>query len=174
MGTEVLKYFSGVNISRLLKKMGWQTEDYLNFFPFGIFSMISVVNTIPLFKNKEFLPQKYVVKKLTCEEIAKEIVSARTTVLKHLKLYNIPVREVGSNQTRKRGLAYGSICVKKNELDHKREIENISKMRELRDKGFSYHKIAAIFNSMKIPTKTRKGQWHSKTIYQILSRLMEF
>ena len=91
-------------------------------------------------------------------------------MLKHLKLYSIPVREVGSNQTRKRGLAYGIRCVKKNELDHKRELENISKMRELRDKGFSYHKFAAIFNSMKIPTKTKKGIWNRKTVYNVLNR----
>ena len=159
------------NCKEFYIKMGCQVEDYLNFFPPGIFSMISTINTIPLFKNKEFLHQKYMVEKLTCEEIAKEIVSARSTVLKYLKLYNIPVREVGSNQTRKRGLAYGIKCVKKNELEHKREIENIFKMRELRDKGFSYHKIAAIFNSMKIPTKIRKGKWHSKCIYNILHRV---
>ncbi|MGB0454999.1 MAG: recombinase family protein [Bacteriovoracaceae bacterium] len=41
-------------------------------------------------------------------------------------------------------------------------------MRELRDKGYSYGKIAEIFNSMKIPTKTKRGKWHSKSVYNIL------
>ena len=50
---------------------------------------------------------------------------------------------------------------------HKRELENIKRMRELRDKGFSYEKIASVFNSMKIPTKTRKGKWHRKTVQSI-------
>ena len=50
------------------------------------------------------------------------------------------------------------------------EQENIKKMRELRDKGFSYHKIADVFNTLKVPTKTKKGKWYGKTIYQMLNR----
>jgi hypothetical protein len=49
-------------------------------------------------------------------------------------------------------------------------LENIQKMKDLREKGFSYWKIADVFNSMGIPTKTRKGKWHAKTIQQILSK----
>ncbi len=123
----------------------------------------------PLYKNRDFLLQKYVQERLGIKEISRQIFSSPSTVLKYLKFYKIPVREVGTNQTRKRGLAYGSKCVKKKELDHKRELENISKMKELRDKGFSYHKIAEIFNSMKVPTKTRKGEWSAKSIWKILN-----
>ena len=66
---------------------------------------------------------------------------------------------------RKRGLGYGA----KNEGVHKRELQNIQKMKEFRAKGYSYEKIANIFNTMKIPTKTRRGKWHRKTIHQILN-----
>jgi hypothetical protein len=97
----------------------------------------------PLYKNRDFLLQKYVQEKLGIEEIFRQVFSSPSTILKYLELYNIPVREVGSNQTRKRGLAYGSKCIKKEEFDHKREFDNISKIKELRDKVFSYHKIAA-------------------------------
>jgi len=96
--------------------------------------------------------------------------SVRTTVLKHLKLRSIPIRESGSNQKRKRGLAYGKKIESQHVIDHARELENTKKMRELRDKGFSYWKIAEVFNTLKIPTKTRKGKWHAKTIHQILIR----
>ena len=41
-------------------------------------------------------------------------------------------------------------------------------MNDLRAQGFSYWKIADIFNSMKIPTQMGKGKWHAKTIHQIL------
>lgn len=54
-------------------------------------------------------------------------------------------------------------------IEHKREAETIRKMRELRDKGFSYRKIAEVLNTMKVPTKTGRGKWHGKTVYQILS-----
>jgi hypothetical protein len=56
----------------------------------------------PIYKNKSFLHQKYVVEGLSCEEIAEQIFSARTTVLKYIKVYGISVRETGTNQKRVR------------------------------------------------------------------------
>ncbi len=58
---------------------------------------------------------------------------------------------------------------KREEQAHKRELEYIEKMRVLRCQGFSYHKFAAIFNSMGIPTKNKKGR-HATTIMKILKR----
>lgn len=80
------------------------------------------------------------------------------------------MRDAGKNLTRKRGLSYGTNCVKRNEQAYKKELENIYKMRELRERGYSYNKIAEIFTALKIPTKTRKAKWSSKTIYSILNR----
>ena len=125
----------------------------------------------PKHLDKELLYQKYVVERLSCEEISKQLSTARTTVLKYLKLHEIPVRRVGTNTNRKRGLAYGAKCLKRVEVQHKQEQENIVKMRGLRAKGFSYQKIADVFNSMEIPTKTRKGKWHAKTIHQVINDL---
>jgi hypothetical protein len=102
-------------------------------------------------------------------ELAVEFKAARETIAKQLKLFDIPIRSTGSNQNRKRGLAYGIKCQERETRVHKRELENIQKMQELRDKGFSYWKIADVFNSMGIPTKTRKGRWHAKTVQVILS-----
>ncbi len=53
---------------------------------------------------------------------------------------------------------------------HKGEIDFIFKMREFKDKGYSYWRIADVMNTMKIPTKTRKGKWHAKTVYNILTK----
>ena len=62
--------------------------------------------------------------------------------------------------------------MEKRELqNHKREKANIEKMKELRANGFSYWKIAEVFNSMKIPTKTGKGKWHARTILEVLRRV---
>lgn len=101
-------------------------------------------------------------------ELAVEFGVCRESISKQLKAFDIPVRNAGSNQNRKRGLAYGEKCREKELIAHKRELENIQKMKDLREKGFSYWKIADVFNSMGVPTKTRKGKWHAKTIQQII------
>ncbi|MGB0455000.1 MAG: hypothetical protein ACPGJV_14920 [Bacteriovoracaceae bacterium] len=72
------------------------------------------------YKNRDFLYQKYVIEGLTCQEIADLIFSSRTTVLEYLKEFEIPVRGQGSNQKRKRGLAYGSKVKAREEVEHKR------------------------------------------------------
>lgn len=129
--------------------------------------MISDIQAIPLYKNKDFLYQKYVAERLSCDEIAAQIASVRSTILKHLKLFEIPVRESGSN-IRRWNQSYGMRILKRQKTLHKRENECIQKMRELRLSGFSYWKIASILNSMKIPTKTRKGPWQARTVKRIL------
>ena len=88
--------------------------------------------------------------------------------MKYLKLHNIPIREVGSNTKRVRGLDYGQKIKERTVTEHRREKEAILEIRELRDKGFSFRKIADVLNTMKVPTKTRKGRWHAKTVQAIL------
>lgn len=106
-------------------------------------------------------------------ELAVEFGVGRESISKQLKMFDIPIRNAGSNQNRKRGLAYGEKCRERELKAHKRELENIQKMRELRDKGFSYWKIADVLNAMKVPTKTRKGKWHARSVLSILSRNAE-
>lgn len=148
--------------------MGSPINPIPNFFPPANILMISCLSEDPLYKNKIFLQQKYFEKRLSCEEIAAQIFSARTTVLKYLKINGIPVREAGTNQKRARGLAYGQKVKERGRAEYKREQEAILKMRELRNKGFSYWKIADVLNTMKVLTKTRKGRWHARTVQAIL------
>ena len=95
---------------------------------------------------------------------------AYSSVHTYLRVYGIPVRGSGENIQRRpgRGLAYGRKISKRQESDHKRELEAVAKMRNLREHGFSYWKIADILNSMKVPTKTRRGRWHARSVQQIL------
>ena len=113
--------------------MGSSKDFILTIFPPAKISMFSSVIVDSPFKSKFFLHQKYVVEGLSCGEIAAQIFSARTTVLKYLKLHGIPVRESGSNQRRKRGLGYGQKVQCRQLENHQREQENIKKMRELRE-----------------------------------------
>jgi hypothetical protein len=41
-------------------------------------------------------------------------------------------------------------------------------MKQLREQGFSYWKIADVLNTMKIPTKTRRGQWLARSVQKVL------
>jgi hypothetical protein len=148
--------------------MGSPIDSIPNYFPPANILMISCLSEDPLYKNKFFLQQKYVEERLSCEEIAAEIFSARTTVLKYLKIHNIPIREIGRNTRRARGLAFGQKIKERSLAEHKREQEAILKMRKLRDQGFSFWKIAKVLNTMEMPTKTRKGRWHARTIQAIL------
>lgn len=119
--------------------------------------------------NPDFLHQKYIVEELSASQIAAQIFSARSTVVKHLKKYGIPLRsEEESRKLRKGQLGYGERTKNGKPDQHKREIENIKKMQKLRDQGYSYWKIAEVFNSMAIPTKTRKAKWHPTTVMKIL------
>jgi hypothetical protein len=115
--------------------MGSSICSILTFFPPEQISLISSTLEDSPYKCKSFLHQKYVVEGLTCGEIAAQIFSARTTVLKYLKLHGIPVREVGTNQKRKRGLSYGKKIRDRDIEEHKREQENIS-IRSIRLRDF--------------------------------------
>jgi hypothetical protein len=88
--------------------------------------------------------------------------------LKYLKIHGIPIRKVGTNQKRARGLAYGQKVKDRSLAKHKREQEAVLKMRELRDQGFSFWKIADVLNAMKVATKTTGGKWHGRTVQAIL------
>lgn len=116
----------------------------------------STIQHLPLFKSKSFLGQKYVVESLSIHEIADMIKAANSRVHKYLKLHGIPMRESGSKIQKRAGreLAYGRKMLERSEIEHKRELETVAKMLNLRHKGFSYWKVADVLNALKIPTKT--------------------
>ena len=127
---------------------------------------------LAVIESKSFLWQKYVVESLSIAEIADIINAAPSSVHKYLTAYAIPVREPGDNIQRKagRGLAFGRKIAHRQEVDHKRELEVIARVQTLRAEKFSYWKIADILNALKIPTKTRRGKWHARSVQQILDR----
>ena len=145
--------------------MGCLTDNINTFFQPAQPTVIIKLKSIFPYKSKSYLYKKYVEEEMSCQSIADEVGCSRSTILKYLRGHEIEPIAPGQNRKRRRGLGYGI----KSEGVHKRELENIKKMKELRDMGFSYEKIASVFNSMKIPTKTRRGSWHRKTIYQILN-----
>ncbi len=130
----------------------------------------SAIQHVALFKNRDFLYEKYVEKGWSASQIADEIGSVHSTVVKHLKDLGIPLREHQLPLQRRpgHGLAYGKKVIERGEQVHQAEMVNIGKMINLRDQGFSYWKIADILNSMGVPTKTRRAKWQAATVMKIL------
>ena len=106
------------------------------------------------------------------KEIAEDFSSSVATIMKYMDEYEIPRSKAGSNRTKPAGLGlgYGQQNRNRQIIPNKRELQNIEKMKQLRDDGFSYWKIADIFNSMGIPTKTKRGRWHARSVQSILDR----
>jgi len=148
--------------------MGWNPSNRTPDFPPPKLSIISSIQQVPLFRNEFFLRQKYEIERLTTQEIATQIFSSRTAVATALKMYGIPIRSnEGGHKTRSQ-LRYGEAWRCRQVVVHQREQENIAKMKKLREQDFSYWKIAAVFNSMKVPTKTGRGRWHARAIQKVL------
>lgn len=122
-----------------------------------------------LFKNEEFLRRKYLDEGLSTRQIAAQIFAVRSTVVKYLKQYGIPLRTDDEARALNKGqLAYGEKRRRNTISDHQRERRNIEHIQELRAQGHNYHQIAAILNAMEVPTKSRRARWHAATIMKIL------
>lgn len=131
--------------------------------------MISKIECVPLYKNKTFLHQKYVVEGRSPAEIASEIFSSRQSVSKYLEHFEIPLRPDDSRRTTG-AHTFGYKLRHRQAIPNKREQEAIEKMIKLRAQGFSYEKIAEILNTIGVTTKRGGAKWYAKTIRGILLR----
>ena len=124
---------------------------------------------VPKHRDEIFLRQKYLVEGLSTRQISDLIFSARSTVVEALKGFGIPLRDVDRTPWYRRGqVGYGTRVVNGRVTVNQREVDTIEHMAELRDKGFSYWKIAEILNAMGVPTKSRRAQWQAATVMKIL------
>jgi transposase len=142
------------------KTGGWRSFIRTTFPP-PEFSIIKPFCAYPVYRDADFLHQKYTLEKLSCEEIAAQISSSRTTVLKWLKLCGIRPRR-SDYKDKGNSTPFGSTP---------KENRVIEKMKALRDKRYSYWKIAEILNAINTRTKTGKGIWHARTVQRILNDL---
>ena len=130
-----------------------------------------MVQHIPPYKNEFFLREKYLLEKLSTRQIAKQVFSARSTVVKHLKAYGIPMRTEDEAHDLNNGqCAFGEKMLGGKVLPHKGELEVLRRMQSLRNSGHSYRKIAAQLNVSGIPTKNRKTKWHATTVMKMLKK----
>lgn len=129
-----------------------------------------VIDTIQLspFKptlSESFLKEKYVKEGLSSKEIAQLAFSSRATVTNYLNKYGIPLKKVTRRSNG--GHRYGFRKYGGRSIVLKKEQEVITLIKEYRENGYSYQKIATLLNDKQIETKMKKGFWYSKVIRQI-------
>jgi hypothetical protein len=136
--------------------------------------MISMYQATPLYRNEQFLRDRYLKKQLSTGQIAREIRSARSSVLEGLSAYGIPMRsEKKAHQRNKGQLAYGERMMNGQVIVHKAEQRILKKIIKLRDQGHSFGQIADWLNTSGIPTKNAKKNWDRPTVYKIVKRTLE-
>jgi hypothetical protein len=125
---------------------------------------------VPLFEDRSFLYQKYVVEGLNPAQIAAQTFSCRTTIMARLRAFDIPLRHEAEGYKTRSQLGFGQTMRQNRVIANQRELAAIRKMQKLRERGWSYWKIADVMNDWGIRTKTGKGKWHARSVQQILGK----
>jgi IS30 family transposase len=125
----------------------------------------------PWFRSARFLRQKYLAEGLSSQQIARVVGSARSTVMRHLKAFGIPLRvQDEARRLNKAYPAYGERFRSGKLVPCKREQEVIAMVGNLRVQGMRLQAIADFLNASRIPTKTRKAKWKPATVWNLLNR----
>ena len=132
--------------------------------------MISTINVVPLFKNRDVLYHFYAEKGWSARQIAKELTSSHSTIIEQLRTFGIPIRDDQTQVHKKAGygLPYGKVARKGDLLTNRREKKVIETMLKLREDGLSYRQIADYLDRRGIPTKTGRSHWKAASVMKIV------
>ena len=126
----------------------------------------------PLYKDKAFVHQKYVIEGLSIKEIAREIFSSKAAISNALRRFDIPVREAHKpHNGRVSSPSYGTKLRSGRASPHVAEQQMIETIKELRAQGLTLRKVAEILTNMGVPTKKRGKSWHPEMVKRILDRM---
>lgn len=128
------------------------------------FTIISSICTMPLFKNKEFLSEKYEVEGLSARQIALLIGCSHSVINRALESFGI-------TKTLRRGgwVEFGWKMKNGKLVKHIRQQMVIQQMLRKRFRGWSYSKIATWLNAKGIESTSSKSMWYHTTVARIVS-----
>lgn len=129
----------------------------------------SVIYVQPLFKDENVLRALYLDKMLSPVDIARELLSSRQNIKKHLLLYGIPLRPEDQRRMYRHRFEMKASPQSAAQPGRVAE-ETIRIMQSLRSQGLSYEKIATVLNETGRKTKMGKGKWYANTVFKILNR----
>lgn len=145
-------------------------ESYEHFPPIEIIDFIPFFHT-PLYFDGSFLHQKYVVEGRSAAQIADEIFSSKSTVLKALKEHQIEIREPHTPHGNPSQCRYGKKKWGGREVDHSVEQKVVKAVIEMKESNMGLRKIAQILTQTGLPTKGSSKTWHPEMVRRILSKL---
>lgn len=124
----------------------------------------------PLWKDKNFLHEKYVIQGLSIAQIAAQILSSREAVRMGLKGIGIKRKAPGKPGLRPAQVPYGFRRSEGLLVPHLGEQKIIQSVRKMSNDGLSYRKICEFLTSVGVPTKNKGKSWQPEMIRRILSR----
>ena len=122
----------------------------------------------PLFKDKEFLHQRYCQEGLSLAQIAAEIGSSKEAVRKGLCRFGIAARAHGQHHGHPSQARFGIRVIKGQSLPHLAEKKVIEAVCGYRSQGFTLRQIAEKLGESDIKSKNRGTTWHPEMIRRIL------
>lgn len=126
---------------------------------------------LKLWKEKDFLHQKYVIEGFSIAQISRQILSSRAAVRDGLSEFGIACLQRGRPGKRPAQVAYGHRMVNGELLQHEGEQAVISVIQKMAGKGTSLREICEYLSMMRVPTKRRGIRWHPEMVRRILKRL---
>jgi len=139
----------------------------LDFPPLEVTEFIPLFHTSPHFDGV-FLHQKYVVEGLSAAQIATEIFSSRSTILKALKENKIELREAHQHHGNPAETRYGKRKWGSRQIDHAAEQKVIEAVIEMKKASMGLRQIARTLTSMGIQTKCQGKRWHPEMVRRII------
>jgi hypothetical protein len=133
-----------------------------------------VVDTIdfihePLWKDKDFLHQKYVIEGRSIRQISEEILSSRAAVRDRLIEFGIKRKAQGKPGLRPAQVPYGHRLSNGVMVPHLGEQRVLSSVKKMVSNGLSYRKVCEFLTSVGVPTKKRGQRWHPETVRRLLN-----
>lgn len=123
-----------------------------------------------LWKDKDFLHQKYVLEGLSIAQISAQILSSREAIRRGLIECGIKRKGQGKPGLRPAQIPYGYRLSNSVMVPHLAEQKVISSIQKMTTEGLSYRKICEFLTSVGVPTKNRGRAWHPEMIRRILNR----
>jgi len=130
---------------------------------------IAFIHT-PLWKDKEFLTQKYATQGRSISQIAEETFSSKSAVREALLGFGFKLKGQGKPGRRPSQMPYGYRMLDGLLVPHLGEQRIIASVKKMVGDGLSYRKVCEFLTSVGVPTKNKGKSWQPEMIRRVLSR----
>ena len=124
----------------------------------------------PLWKDKNFLAQRYVTEGRSISQIAAETLSSKAAVRDALLEFGFKLKGQGKPGLRPSQLPYGYRMSDGLMVAHLGEQRVIASVKKMVNDGLSYRKVCEFLTSVGVPTKNKGKSWQPEMIRRLLSR----